>query len=237
MVDAWLEVGPSRAEYECAGCGEWAYHRMPSDALEGRYTKRFCSKVCRGRHFNPSPEVMFRVKKCCRVCFTYFTTMGVVCSEACRKTYQATHQRRFTESRHGGAQILCQGCGVQFTSEYGSKARIFCSMPCGARHQKRKRRRQYGSDNHRRRARRYGVPYEPVAKQRVFERDGWRCRLCGGRILRDKACPHPRSPSLDHIVPMARGGGHTYDNVQAAHFLCNSLKGDGSVGSQLLLLG
>lgn len=40
--------------------------------------------------------------------------------------------------------------------------------------------------------------------------------------------PHPLSPTLDHITPLAEGGEHTPENVQLAHFICNSHKGDGS---------
>lgn len=35
------------------------------------------------------------------------------------------------------------------------------------------------------------------------------------------------SYTLDHIIPLAAGGAHTYANVQLAHFLCNSRKSDG----------
>jgi 5-methylcytosine-specific restriction endonuclease McrA len=35
----------------------------------------------------------------------------------------------------------------------------------------------------------------------------------------------PTSPTIDHIIPMAKGGGHIWDNVQVAHAICNSTKG------------
>lgn len=31
--------------------------------------------------------------------------------------------------------------------------------------------------------------------------------------------------TLDHVVPLARGGEHSYRNVKLAHPLCNSRKG------------
>ena len=31
-------------------------------------------------------------------------------------------------------------------------------------------------------------------------------------------------PSIDHIIPVSRGGTHTWDNVQLAHRYCNSIK-------------
>jgi 5-methylcytosine-specific restriction endonuclease McrA len=37
----------------------------------------------------------------------------------------------------------------------------------------------------------------------------------------------PMAPTVDHIVPIARAGTHTWDNVQLAHAHCNSLKSAG----------
>ena len=78
---------------------------------------------------------------------------------------------------------------------------------------------------HRKRAIKFGVAYETVKPGEVFDRDGWMCQLCHEPIDRTAQAPHPLSASLDHVIPMARGGPHTYGNVQAAHFRCNSLKG------------
>lgn len=30
---------------------------------------------------------------------------------------------------------------------------------------------------------------------------------------------------IDHVIPLSKGGGHTYENVQAAHAECNRRKG------------
>ncbi|WP_158070491.1 HNH endonuclease [Streptomyces luteocolor] len=32
------------------------------------------------------------------------------------------------------------------------------------------------------------------------------------------------SPSLDHVIPLSRGGSHRRDNVQLAHLRCNLRK-------------
>lgn len=79
--------------------------------------------------------------------------------------------------------------------------------------------------NNRRRARHYGVPYEPVDRTAVFERDGWMCGICGLAVDRALSFPDRMSVSLDHVVPMARGGGHLEANTQCAHWICNVEKG------------
>lgn len=68
------------------------------------------------------------------------------------------------------------------------------------------------------------VEVESFRNVDVFERDGWVCGICGGDVDRDLVWPDHMSASLDHIVPVSKGGTHTLDNVQCSHFICNSLK-------------
>ena len=58
----------------------------------------------------------------------------------------------------------------------------------------------------------------------VFERDGWRCGLCGLPIDPTLSYPHFMMATLDHIVPVSKGGLHTLENTQAAHARCNLSK-------------
>jgi hypothetical protein len=69
-------------------------------------------------------------------------------------------------------------------------------------------------------------PCESFTDLEIYERDGWRCGLCGATVDRTIVYPNPMSASLDHRMPIARGGGHTRDNVQLAHLGCNSRKRD-----------
>jgi 5-methylcytosine-specific restriction endonuclease McrA len=70
----------------------------------------------------------------------------------------------------------------------------------------------------------------------IAERDGWRCQICGKRIGRSYKFPHPRSLSIDHIIPIRHGGDDVKTNVQAAHLRCNAAKGPRGV-DQLRLIG
>lgn len=62
----------------------------------------------------------------------------------------------------------------------------------------------------------------------VFVRDGWRCWICQKHVDRTKKAPHPNSPTVDHVVPIYKGGTHSWGNVRCAHFGCNSYRGDRS---------
>lgn len=78
----------------------------------------------------------------------------------------------------------------------------------------------------RRRANRLSREHETIDHAAVFERDQFTCQLCGDPIAMAEKFPHPLSPSIDHVVALNRGGAHLYSNVQAAHFYCNTSKGD-----------
>lgn len=51
------------------------------------------------------------------------------------------------------------------------------------------------------------------------------CALCGRPIDKTLKAPDPFSVSIDHIIPVAKGGKSTMDNLQATHLICNKQKG------------
>lgn len=88
-----------------------------------------------------------------------------------------------------------------------------------------------------RRARLAGVDRESIDRDAIADRDGWICGLCGLPVKSELAWPDPKSASLDHIVPISKGGDHLRANVQISHLDCNMAKGDRGGGEQLLLIG
>jgi 5-methylcytosine-specific restriction endonuclease McrA len=75
-----------------------------------------------------------------------------------------------------------------------------------------------------RRARKLSAFVEDVDPQVVFERDSWTCHICGEAISTDLSHPDPMSASLDHIIPLAKGGEHSYANSGTSHLRCNQRK-------------
>ncbi|OZE35616.1 MULTISPECIES: HNH endonuclease [unclassified Rhodococcus (in: high G+C Gram-positive bacteria)] len=86
--------------------------------------------------------------------------------------------------------------------------------------------RQPHRNSDRKRALHFGVDYEHINRTKVYERDQWTCGICAEPIDPDCAYPSMDSASLDHIIPISRGGPHRYTNVQAAHLGCNIAKAD-----------
>ena len=69
-------------------------------------------------------------------------------------------------------------------------------------------------------ARRRGAPVvERIHKKAIIARDNSTCYLCS-RVLT------PNEITLDHVVPVSRGGNHTNDNLRVACRPCNSGKRD-----------
>lgn len=76
---------------------------------------------------------------------------------------------------------------------------------------------------------------ETIDSRKVFERDGYRCQLCG-EATKGK-WPAATSATLDHIIPLSKGGEHSYRNTQCACFGCNNRKGANAANDQLRLVG
>lgn len=72
-------------------------------------------------------------------------------------------------------------------------------------------RRQY--DEHRR-ALRAGATIESVDEAAIYLRDNYECQYCGSR----------EKLTLDHIIPLAKGGKHSEDNLCVACGSCNCSK-------------
>lgn len=134
---------------------------------------------------------------------------------------------------------VCCICGRSYTvREYVESAGLkyatdngVCSIECKREKARRIKRSHKTPSNHRRRAMIHGVGYEKgITLKKLVMRDGLRCALCGELCdWNDHTWSKysgPKHPTIDHIVPIAKGGSHTWENVQVACAMCNSLKGD-----------
>jgi 5-methylcytosine-specific restriction endonuclease McrA len=123
---------------------------------------------------------------------------------------------------------VCQGCletfavpvdydNVRFCSDFCRKA-FMRNKPCTGDIPKnfysKKRRREY----------RRG---DKIDRYEVFEHHGWICNICGCKIDKSLKFPNKRAATLDHLIPLSRGGRHVWENVAPAHADCNEGKGSG----------
>ena len=122
----------------------------------------------------------------------------------------------------------CVECGSPWEGQSRSNRR-FCSRLCQKRNSDRIKTRA-------RRAATRGAHVERFDPIEVFERDGWRCHLCGLKTHRAKhGTNHPMAPVLDHVDPVSKLGPHTKRNTRCAHHKCNTAKGARPLGQLVLM--
>lgn len=80
------------------------------------------------------------------------------------------------------------------------------------------------SYSQKRKAKKLHNGYESYERIHVFVRDCWTCQICFELVDDTLQYPDPYSKSIDHIIPVVRGGPDTFDNVQLAHLVCNNRK-------------
>lgn len=200
-------------EITCEACGKTAW--------VDRKKTRYCSAACGSRHATrPGGGYIPWNKK----------TQAVVVYTGQRS---ATRERRVPVRERGTApwkSIRCRGCDGWFLSK---QFEVACSKAC-MRDYLRPRRAVH---NDRRRARKVNAFVANVYRKKVFDSDGYRCQLCGRKTDPKVVAPHPRAPTIDHIIPLASGGTHEPANCQTACFQCNCVKGDRGGGEQMRLIG
>ena len=217
---------------------------------EEKYVKRI-SEISNGKieYIGGFTKTACKIKLRCTVCGREFEATAqrrVVFSCPGCKEREADKRIRQKKIASIEAQIkrlkekkvpkTCSHCGRVFYSEYETKK--YCSDECSrkAQHARRHMRdkEQKRSNNHRKRARKYGATYTPgITLKKLYERDSGICHICGEQCSWDSkeygTCG-PDYPSIDHVVPLSKGGSHTWENVKLAHHLCNGAKSDNVEG-------
>jgi 5-methylcytosine-specific restriction endonuclease McrA len=113
----------------------------------------------------------------------------------------------------------CDYCGQEFG--YNKKKNLHCSPECSAATINKRNWKHLQA----RRARLKEAYVESFHAKEIYERDNWTCGICDEPIDPASKLPDRMSASIDHIIPISKGGTHERANVQAAHLHCNVSKG------------
>lgn len=159
--------------------------------------------------------------------------------DGCTKPLRArglciTHYNSLVKpDRNAPKPTACTICGAAIARCYSSSRRPVCSVDCrtllsgGQPGQYQFDWAAYTAW----RARQAGAEIiEVFDRETVFARDGWTCYLCGQQCRQDVDGLHPDSATVDHIVPLSRGGNHTLTNAATCCHRCNSSKRDDLIG-------
>jgi 5-methylcytosine-specific restriction endonuclease McrA len=182
----------------------------------------------------------------CKYCSGTFTRPGLVpgnqprfCGDVCWDAWRHRNNRPWGYWRVADPfeprPFVCADCGIKAMDSGRGPRAAWCShctlirdrarAPEWAARNPAGRREISRNYSHRRRAQILGTAVEDFTAVEVFVADNWVCQLCKQPVDQQKQFPNPLSPSLDHIIPLSRGGGHVRSNVQLAHYICNVRKG------------
>lgn len=208
------------AACKCGHCGE--------SFKPKRYDRTaYCSRECAfaGKAAAPSCALWAGY---CAGCGNAFVSrrMRAYCNEACHKPTE--YISTAPESK------ACKTCGCNFKPPIAkTRQEDFCGAECRKAAKSGQRRIAKGV----RRARKRACHVEAVDPFKVFNRDGWRCQMCKIRTPKTKRGSYDdNAPELDHIIPISKGGEHSYRNTQCSCRKCNREKSDTPRG-QLLMFG
>lgn len=133
---------------------------------------------------------------------------------------------------------ICPTCGEEFKPCRPNRKQVddgyeqvHCSHKCAGMAPRKKEAKRSMQETELRKRRKWGK-FDPSL---VFERDGWRCHICGRKTpKRLRGSTDDRAPELDHIVTIADGGEHSERNTSCACRRCNRHKGAKSMGQMFL---
>lgn len=161
------------------------------------------------------------------------------CSQECQNAF---NNKRFKEERKP-RKINCLICTSAFITDKPGPSK-YCSSKCKIVARKARvkllpktdRAKEIKHEREHLRRKKYTSAFvQRVIRAHIYSRDGWRCQICKRKVDPRLSVPHPLAKTIDHIVPLARGGTHEPRNVRLAHFICNSKRGATQDQTQLRL--
>jgi 5-methylcytosine-specific restriction endonuclease McrA len=162
--------------------------------------------------------------KVCIMCGDAYQGGGIVCSGKCSS-------RRGLILRKTIKTFVCKQCGKQFTRFTEATKLKYCSLACG-------RRSRSSSLKLNKRIRSTATMQRGLSWRTVMKKDKKRCKMCGCKCVEPTGGSFQTSneATLDHVIPLAKGGLHCIENAQLLCRGCNTAKSDKlPSGVQMLL--
>jgi 5-methylcytosine-specific restriction endonuclease McrA len=164
-------------------------------------------------------------QKYCAICGVEIDNSRIVCSTEC----EAERAVRMREQKFIPKLKKCRECGNEYMTEFrrgGIGLIEFCSEKCKEEATTKVKQEQHRRKDIKRRKRlaENGKADYSITLRKVIQKFGLTCALCGKKVNTKVHSNHNDYPSIDHIIPVSKGGTHTWGNVQLAHRGCNSTK-------------
>jgi 5-methylcytosine-specific restriction endonuclease McrA len=205
----------------CQNCGK----ELDQTPKAGR-PKRNCSRVCRERH-RQKRNLKPKIEHTCQYCRAQFQSSSArrFCSTQCRLDAGRIESRvRYWEARKEKAPSFvttpCGWCNEPRTYEFGkSTVRAYhpeCTIEA--------RRARYRIKT----VKRQGLVNKPsrLAADEVVRVYGNTCAICNEPIDLTLKRTSSRGLTVDHWIPLSKGGSDDMSNLRPAHWNCNRKKSD-----------
>jgi len=201
---------------------------------------RVCGAIFRKRYNNVANSLLGLCKVLCPECKKQEQELIKQGRQAARQAQQQAQReaqsKRMAErnSREVNnsltrrlANHVCKTCGRTFCIELtGYNSTNYCSKLC----QTAKYRKQH---DRKRIARMYSKQHDnDITLKKLYQRDNGACYICGRQCdwydfeKTDKTIICGDSyPSIDHVIPLSKGGLHVWGNVKLCCRACNTVKG------------
>ena len=206
----------------CAWCQVELVHKGAGNP------KRYCSRQHAGMYLNSLKAKSPKFKKYCQSCDLEFETARKVmrfCKDSCRVSFQNKQRAAETLAKHIANprrfDFDCERCQrVVQTDKHIARGKHgrFCRNCALVL-----RRESYRIKS----ARRQGITNPiRVSADALIERDGNLCHICLTGIDLSLARNSRFGATIDHVIPVSKGGADTLDNMKLAHWICNIKKGN-----------
>ena len=212
-------------------------HKFPNYECVSGYTGFDCiinvkCKKC-GHVFNRTATVVYGESEIsCPSCIEIKQKHKEFEKELKRISWRLKHIQKEIEYKKSLTGQICIECGEEFVASH--KNQKYCSSKCYKKANRADWRYTNKLKNKRfQRALLNGNGnYDYITLEALTKRDGNTCHICGDKIdYEDYTYSNnshfivgPNYPSIDHVVPISKGGAHIWENVKLAHHYCNALK-------------
>lgn len=196
----------------------------------------YICKQC-GKEYHPKEKK--RDAYCSRECFYEHIDQrhkGVVAGRKQQRVEILATQKYLTQLRNDiinamnkelkTKTYICDICGKAFESD---RKQRYCSDEC-----KKVNQRAYQNaykEIKRRKAYKNGAVDNSISLNKLAKRDKNHCHICGDKCdwnnfitIGSTFIALDNYPSIDHVIPISKGGTHTWGNVKLAHRCCNTIK-------------
>lgn len=233
------------AEATCAQCG--------ATFIRSYGLEKYCCDECKAaairalkrKYYASVPKRQPREERCviCGESFVPRRKGQVICSDKCRwrqqtinrycngltgkarEEYKAQRRKEQADAQRKPKPIKtyyhrrCKVCGEWFSTM--NPKQTTCSTECSKRAKNARKQHRIPKAQ---------MIDKDITLEALYRRDSGVCYLCGGLCDwddrdKEKNTVGASYPSIDHIIPIARGGLHAWNNVRLAHFKCNQEKG------------